>query len=321
MLLEGQGEVNGQINTVIKETAVKALTLRELLSMEIRPREMILDPIIPEQGLVMIHAPRGIGKTQVSLMIAYTVATGSPTFDGKWHSPKPQKVLFVDGEMPLTALQIRLAKIVQSTDRELINDDQLMIITQDLQDNGLSDLSTPEGQRIIEEHLDGVKLLILDNYSSLCRSGRENEAESWIPLQEWFLKLRRRCISVLLIHHSNKNGGQRGTSRKEDLLDTVITLRKPENYDPKEGARFEVHYEKARSIYGEEATPFEAHLQEQNGKLCWHIQKLEQAQQNQILTLRQEGLTQREIAEELGLSPAMVNRRLKEAKERGELGE
>lgn len=275
MILEGIEEVKAQINFAFKETTIKSLNLRELLLMEIPPREMILDPIIPEQGLVMIHAPRGIGKTQVSLMIAYTVATGCSMFDGKWRNPKPQKVLFVDGEMPLTALQERLVRIVQSVDRELMNDDQLMIITQDIQDKGLSDLSTPEGQRVIEEHLNGVKLLISDNYSSLCRTGRENEAESWVPLQEWFLTLRRRGISVLLIHHSNKNGGQRGTSRKEDLLDTVITLRKPENYDPKEGARFEVHYEKARGFYGEEAAPFEAHLQEHNGKLCWRIQKLE----------------------------------------------
>jgi putative DNA primase/helicase len=175
------------------------------------------------------------------------------------------------------------------------------------------DLSTPEGQGVIEEHLDGVKLLILDNYSSLCRSGRENEAESWIPLQEWFLKLRRQGVSVLLIHHSNKNGGQRGTSRKEDLLDTVITLRKPESYDPRDGARFEVHYEKARGFYGDAAIPFEAHLKEENSKLFWHIQKLEQAQFKQVIALHQKGFTQREIADELGLGLGTVNRKIKEA--------
>ncbi|WP_408607000.1 AAA family ATPase [Candidatus Nucleicultrix amoebiphila] len=62
----------------------------------------------------------------------------------------------------------------------------------------------------MEEHLKEVKLLILDNYSALCRQGRENEADSWIPLQECFLTLRRRGLSILLIHHSNKSGRQRG---------------------------------------------------------------------------------------------------------------
>jgi len=54
------------------------------------------------------------------------------------------------------------------------------------------------------------------------------------------------------------NGRQRGTSRREDSLDTVIALRRPADYSPEEGARFEVHIEKARSIVGEGASPFEA---------------------------------------------------------------
>jgi putative DNA primase/helicase len=53
-------------------------------------------------------------------------------------------------------------------------------------------------------------------------------------------------------------GRQRGTSRREDALDTVIALRRPADYSPEEGARFEVHVEKARTLAGEGALPFEA---------------------------------------------------------------
>ena len=321
MLLKGTEEVARQISLSFQSTTLKALSVRDLLSMEIRPREMILNPILPEQGLVMIHAPRGIGKTHVSLMIAYAVATGGKMFHGKWASDKPNKVLFVDGEMPLAVMQERLAKIVNSTEAEAMNEDNLLIITPDIQTQGISDLSTLEGQQVVEEHLKDVKLLILDNHSSLCRRGRENEGESWIPLQEWFLTLRRRGISVLLIHHSNKTGGQRGTSRKEDLLDTIITLRKPDSYDPREGARFEVHYEKARGFFGEEAAPFEACLREENGQFTWSIRDIEDCQMDKVLSLKKEGLSQRNIAEETGLSPATINRRLKEAKEKGLLVE
>jgi putative DNA primase/helicase len=316
-VLEGLEEVKSQIKSALQSTTLKALNLRELLSLEVRPREMILGPILPEQGLTMIHAPRGIGKTHVSLMIAYAVATGTSMFQEKWISTKPHKVLIVDGEMPLVVMQERLARIVNSSRTEMIIDENLKIITPDLQEKSIPDLSTTKGQQLIEEHLKDIKLLILDNYSALCRGGRENEAESWIPLQEWFLDLRRRGLSVLLIHHSNKSGGQRGTSRKEDLLDTIITLGKPDDYDPREGARFEVHYEKARGFYGEEAAPFEAWLKEERERLTWHIRPLEECQIERVIDLKKEGLTQRDIALETGLSPATVNRRLKEAKEKG----
>ena len=57
--------------------------------------------------------------------------------------------------------------------------------------------------------------MVIDNLSTLCRYGRENESESWGPVQEWILGLRRRGLSVLLVHHAGKGGTQRGTSRRE----------------------------------------------------------------------------------------------------------
>lgn len=104
-------------------------------------------------------------------------------------------------------------------------------------------------------------------------------------------------------------------------MDTIITLRKPESYNPREGARFEVHYEKARGFYGEDAIPFEASLKEENGKFVWHVQKIENSQMDQILTLHEQKWTQREISEELGLGLGTVNRRLKETQERNTLND
>ena len=53
---------------------------------------------------------------------------------------------------------------------------------------------------------------------------------------------------------------QRGTSAREDIMDTVISLRRPREYSMAEGARFEVHLTKARGILGDDAKPFEANL-------------------------------------------------------------
>jgi hypothetical protein len=57
-------------------------------------------------------------------------------------------------------------------------------------------------------------------------------------------------------------GRQRGTSRREDALDTVIALRRPDDYSPEQGARFEVHFEKLRNRVDSAGTiPFEVSIE------------------------------------------------------------
>jgi len=136
------------------------------------------------------------------------------------------------------------------------------IISSDRVDRGVGNLGSPLVQAEVECWLDGVELLILDNLSSLTVGVRENDGDAWAQIQDWLLRLRRRGISVLIIHHTGKHGGQRGTSRREDVLDTSFSLRQPSDYTIDQGARFEVHIEKGRGLHGDHAKPFEAQLEE-----------------------------------------------------------
>lgn len=310
-VLEGMETVKRQLSTPATVKTLASITLHDFLNHRIPPREMILAPVIPTQGLVMLYAMRGIGKTHVSLSVALSVATGSAMLGGRWKAGKARHVLFVDGEMPAVVLQQRLAAMVAGTGQELPEKDFLHIITPDWQELGIPDLATAEGQAAIEQHLQKVELLILDNLSSLCRSGKENEAESWMPVQEWMLSLRKRGISVLLVHHAGKTGSQRGTSKREDLLDSVVALKRPADYEASQGARFEIHYEKARGFQGKEAKPFEAHLAGDATSLRWEVKDLGDSLKLRVLELKKEGLSQRDIAVEAGCSPASVNRIIK----------
>ena len=56
--------------------ALRVVTADEFVQMEIPPREMLLAPWLPEQGLAMLFSKRGVGKTHVALGIAHAVATG-----------------------------------------------------------------------------------------------------------------------------------------------------------------------------------------------------------------------------------------------------
>lgn len=291
---------------------LKVLTLDELLKVSLPPREMIMDPFLPSQGLAMIAAARGVGKTHVALGIAYAVATGKNFLS--WSAPKPHKVLYIDGEMPLVLLQERLQMIVDMNGQKP-EPDFLHILTPDRQDTVMPDLSTHEGRLAVAPLIAVVDLVIIDNNSCLFRRGNENEAIAWQATQDWALDWRRLGKTIIFIQHTGRSGqNPRGNSKREDILDTVIILKHSENYDASEGARFEVHFTKARHFRGDEATPFEAHLTEDNGKSVWKVSNISPDALTERVAELYEGNSIKEIGKALGLTKSQVETQIKKAR-------
>jgi len=298
---------------------LQAIDLYDLMRREIPPRDLILSPWLPTQSLSMIYSWRGVGKTHLALWLAYAVsATGRFL---TWSAGKPRNVLFIDGEMPLVALQTRLAAIVQGFEQDAAPG-ALRFITPDIQgDAPMPDLADPKGQAAVDELADGAELIVIDNISALVRgNGRENEAESWVDVQDWALAKRAQGKSVLFIHHSGKAGAQRGTSKREDLLDTVIALRRPPEYSPEDGAVFEIHYEKARGLHGDSVKPIEAKLTtDEAGQQAWSWVSLEDSTYKRVVALAAEGLIQKDITAELGIAKSNVNRAWKKGVANGDI--
>ena len=278
---------------------------------------MVLDPIIPEKGLVLLYAMRGTGKTHVALGIAHAVATGGTFLN--WRAPQPRRVLVVDGEMPVADLRSRLQAIAAGSSVAAAPG-MLRVLAGDLMEDGIGNLADPEVQRKLERCLDGVELVILDNLASLVVGAHENDADAWLSIQRWLLRLRRRGISVIVVHHAGKNGEQRGISNREDLLDTSISLRRPADYSPAEGARFEVHVAKGRALRGAPALPFEATLGAEQGRAVWTVRGIADIESARVAALLAEGMSIRDIAEETGIPKSTVHR-LKKTLDRDTLGD
>jgi hypothetical protein len=295
-----------------------AINLADFVAQALPRRQYVLAPILPERGLAMLYAPRGVGKTQVAFNIGWAVACGQPFL--RWYAPNRRPVLYIDGEMPQELLQERAKAMIAPSACEPPHPDFFRLLSMDRQELGVSlNLALPEHQAAVEAHLGNVDLLILDNISTLVNSGRENDAESWNEMQAWLLRLRRIGKTVLLIHHSGRGGNARGTSKREDVLDTVIQLKHPEDYQPEDGARFEVNLTKARGIYGDDALPFEAKLDVIDGGDRWTFNLLQGNVLDQIEELSRDGGTVRKIADALGISKSKVNRLQKELREQGRL--
>ena len=287
------------------------LTAAEFLALDLPPRRMILDPWLPEKGLAMIYSPRGTGKTLLALTSAYSIATGSGFLDFK--APTACRVLYIDGEMPAQTMQERLAAIVAGFENQPPDPNYFRMLSGDLTEGGLPDLGTVEGQAELDAQIGDAEIIFADNISTLVRSGKENEAEGWALVQEWGLRHRRAGRSIVFVHHAAKHGGQRGTSKREDVLDTVIVLERPADYTPEHGARFEVHFEKSRGFFGEAAQPFEARYQIRDDAAVWTRAAISDQEVARVVEALANGQSIRKAAKELGIHKSKVERLKKRA--------
>jgi putative DNA primase/helicase len=287
-----------------------------LLAADIAPRRDLLAPLLSAGSAALVYGPGGIGKSLFALSLAWAVAAGG-SFLG-WQSPRPHRVLYVDGEMGVAAVRERLALLGPPPDG-------LAIMAHDLgpglgggPGEGLLDLSEDAGIERLMAAWNRPELVVLDTLSSLV-SLHSGDAERWSRVQRFLLHQRRRRRAVLLVHHANRNGAMRGSTRREDLLDLVIALRRPDDGPPAGSARFEVHFEKAR--HG--ATPLApilASLETEAGRAAWRWGPAHGGRVERAAALLNRGLSVSEAGEALGLSRTSLFRLKAEARQRGLLG-
>lgn len=288
-----------------------SINIRDFRHSLVKPKEHLIGPFV-RQGLSMVYAPPGVGKTHFALGIAFAVSTGGSFL--KWKTENMASVLYIDGELPAHILQDRIAPLVDAVSHDMpIN---FEFITPDRQEEGvMPDIATIGGQAALKEHVDRADFIVVDNISSLVRSGKENEAESWIPVQDWALGLRRAGKSVLFVHHSGKGEGAspRGTSKREDVMDLIIGLSHPAGWEADKGCEFEVKFRKARNFRNaEEIRSFQAkYVHTEFSSPSWEVIGIDERNSDKIEQMSRDGVSQKDIADELGISKQYVSKVVK----------
>ena len=250
-----------------KGPSLEVISLGRLLDHKFTTREHLIFPWLRQGESAMLWAAPGAGKTLLALTLAVAVAGGG-TVAG-WTSPKPRKVLVVDGEMNAEDLKDRAALLletIEGIDKEAARQN-LLILSRNWQDGSVDFPDLGQRQKDLTEHDRKVKIeagqdrvfrtaqsykaefVILDNFSTLVEVADENDAASMTATLAFLLRFKTANIACMLVHHSGKTGTTyRGSSKLATTFEVIMGLHK-ENVAGSAGATgaaFRIHWEKFR---------------------------------------------------------------------------
>jgi len=282
----------------------------EFNNVDLPPKRQIVEPWLSEQSISLIAGWRGTGKTWFAMSLLDAITKGEPF--GPWEMGACVPCLYLEGEMPAQDVKERLKDLNPGQDRK-----QPLYVYSDAYANTLglprANLLAESWRTTMKRILTtrGVKLWVVDNLASLTGGIDENSKKDWDPINTWLLELRFAGIATMLLHHTGKGGGQRGTSAREDNIDTSIMLKRPFDYIPEDGAKFIISFQKARVATKDlgliSDTKF--HLtQDETGQLTWIWGNVRRETKLEVLRMFDEGMNNQTVVDSLGLSKGYVSK-------------
>ncbi len=284
-------------------------SIGEILDREFPPREDLLSPWLKQGESALIYAAPGVGKSMFALSLALAVAGGGKFLD--WQAPRPYRVLFVDGEMPMDTIKERtelLLKALPEIDQEVIRKN-LHVFARQFQDPSVTfpNLATPEGQAELERQAEGFDLVILDNLSTLANVEDENASKAFQPIVGFLMRMKQIGQGCILIHHSGKKAATyRGSSMLATTFEVILGLEKLSGLKAAHGTAFQIKWDKLRAKPDERIKSWEVWLDEDH----WEYEAAASEEVEILLEALKSGkyVNQKELAEALKWDPSKVTR-------------
>ncbi len=188
---------------------IYALGWQSFLATEINI-EWVIEPMLMDQGNMLLVGPSGVGKTQWSLDVAICLALGRDFMHYKVH--KQQKIVFVSLEMGHGELKQFASKMTSEySDEDLAVLEENLIVVPFGEPLALNSL---EGQQTLEKILDEVQPngLMVDSIGSSVQ-GNISSDENVQPLTRFNDRIRKKYgLFTWYIHHMRKQGDRQVTS-------------------------------------------------------------------------------------------------------------
>jgi hypothetical protein len=247
------GELDEAALKQLKSLSKATIAGSGFLDIQIPPKELIIGDWCKEGTLGYLFATRGAGKSWLVIELCRAIALGAKC--GPWAAPKARTVLYIDGEMFYEDDKERLLGLWASAglaqqhqipaNLHILNHEVLFHFG-----GAALNLGRVADQGFIDRLCGdrSIKVLVLDNLSCLVSGLKENATEDWEMIQPWLLDLRRRGITIIIVHHAGKDPSRmRGGTKREDNAGWIMRLddRKEDYSQP--GAHFISVFDKARS--------------------------------------------------------------------------
>ena len=294
------------------------LTGEQLTALQVPQRPRLLDDWLCRGDLGFIFAPRGVGKTWISMALPHAISAGEGL--GLWSGgAERSSVLYLDGEMPLELSKARhtwlnreggnVAYLHHDVLFEKIG--RTLNIAEPLHQEAITALMLKEERNF----------LVLDNLSCLASGVDENKGLAYEPISAWLLELRRRKITVIMVHHAGREGFMRGHSKREDAASWILELRNAKD-EGQPGARFVSHFAKPSRNTGQYLPDLLWHFttDEIQGRTDIHCEPAEEGEYDAMLRHITDGVeTITDLAELMGKGKGTISNWVKRGESAGRL--
>jgi hypothetical protein len=285
-------------------TKLRVLDIETMLTTEPPPVPWIVEPILAAGCVTMLAGREGQGKSMLALALASAIGHGAAVAGLDCESGR---VLYIDAENGEREAHRRV--------RGLCVKPGTLVYVEAQGFNLAADIALLEG--LIEEHKPSV--VMLDSLRSLAPGLDENDSkQAEAAVRPTSRLAQKHGLPVLLAHHAGKGGHEyRGSTAIGAAVELGFTLSRHEE-DPEKRTRRKLACWKSRpapepedrwismgSVDGlitlSEAEPFKLERE-----------KPREQHRDEVVEMRERGMSIRQIAEKVGLSKSSVERILKD---------
>lgn len=244
------------VHTEIKSKTLRCYSDHELRSLPERP--YIIDPILKPGHYCLIYGGTGVAKTWFTLAMALGISRGESFIDYWGYEGKARKVLYVAGEMEPEMFGERLQKLSSLESKNFL-----------LVRENLNLVDSADQERLLDTIAErGSQVVILDNLTTLAERGAyENGFGKLLALIN---RLKESGIAVVLVHHENKAGEFKGTTKIKDVAEMSLHLVKASG----KGINLYIKADKIRGKADEQATAFKVSFDPNYPNSKWHTSEL-----------------------------------------------